>query len=68
MIPIPAKSHLNLVKVAWEARLSLAGITKRFFFEKKNQKTFDGCRGLLRDSRAQVFASFFKEAFGFSRS
>jgi hypothetical protein len=34
---------------------------ERFFFEKKNQKTFARCRGLLRDSRAKVFASFFKK-------
>jgi hypothetical protein len=29
--------------------------------KKKNQKTFDGCRGLVRDSRVKVLASFFKK-------
>jgi hypothetical protein len=38
--------------------------SKPFFFEKKNQKTFDYCRlGLPQRARhqAKVFASFFKK-------
>jgi hypothetical protein len=31
------------------------------FLKKRTKKLLRGCRGLLRDSRAKVFASFFKK-------
>jgi len=33
----------------------------RSFLKKRTKKLFHGCRGLVRDSRANVFASFFKK-------
>jgi hypothetical protein len=42
--------------------LVVRGVRKQFFFEKKNQeKLFRGCRPLVRDSRARVFAFFFQK-------
>jgi hypothetical protein len=32
-----------------------------FFFEKRTKKLLLGCRGVVRDSRVKVFASFFKK-------
>jgi hypothetical protein len=34
---------------------------KAVFVEKKYQKRLRGCRWVVRDSRAKVFASFFKK-------
>jgi hypothetical protein len=39
-------------------------ISKSSFLKKRTKKLLHGCRRILRDSRAKVFASFFqKEAF-----
>jgi len=34
---------------------------KRSFLKKRTKKLLRGCRGLVGDSRAEVFASFFKK-------
>jgi hypothetical protein len=34
---------------------------KTFFFEKRTTKLLRGCRRVVRDSHAIVFASFFKK-------
>jgi hypothetical protein len=42
-------------------RLLRFRLREEFFFKKRTKKLLRGCRGLAGDSRAKVFASFFKK-------
>jgi hypothetical protein len=58
--PLALWAGTDVTPIPQESGSRPVGI-REFFFEKKTKKLSQGCRGLVGDSRAKVFASFFKK-------